>query len=753
MSRVIKQLINDLSVSSASLREAPLLKFHGTTISFSDASHNVLVMGGTGSGKTNALRNAIAELVHSGCPGLILDVKGDYKKYLLDIAPDRTVFVGATKDCLPVNLIGGMSCEKFLSFLQNEIASMYTEKFWGTGGVRDAELLFRYMSEASEPTLALLFDMLLMPEVHVPKLVEYLTSKKYLNESLLRSFQGSRMSPFGIIRRAAASGPEHAKVFEQYEWHTAGILSALKNFSHNPNVRQKLSAGKCLDIASLIYGENKIVVLDMPITKYGSLAYTVARLLRQQLVDAIFSSSSGSLSDKGFGYSKFSFLLIDEYQQYMNVVRRNNASGIYDDNLILDKTRQYGHINLLATQGVSSLLAQADEHAVSSLMQNCRTQVIFSSNDIQTLVHAEKLSREEDIATQLLKPEKKGVAYVYSAHATVKGGGAISGMYRCPQNRWFADSDFATIDDVSAEVLNPFYKQERNPVDTGKSIESEPHTGKIIICSDCIKSAALFNKYLETNLVNSVYSVKHEVFGSELQVAAHIKRLDALATSKGDALCFMLSSERNLISLLAQDDSFRQFVSQLKARGVILYGVCRDPLPRPVQRLLDCVVGEFATLAKLLTERIKKSDAQKQIDQRKHDHTVFLVSTGEKAEAEFFSVYDAGRNGEIGCSQIFRVKPETSCEQVAEWLSTCKFKSRDKICFIREHASEIPVRFFESEKLAENVKRLSASVDILAGLNSANVLARVVRIECVTPQEVGHVLNNWDEITNRPAAG
>ena len=71
------------------LRSRPLLAFPldgaaiaGTSdghakISFWDGTYNILVVGGTGSGKTESvMRPALSQLLHHGCPGIVLDVKG-----------------------------------------------------------------------------------------------------------------------------------------------------------------------------------------------------------------------------------------------------------------------------------------------------------------------------------------------------------------------------------------------------------------------------------------------------------------------------------------------------------------------------------------------------------------------------------------------------------------------------------------------------------------------------------------------------
>ena len=86
-------------------------------VSFGAATQNVLVVGGTGSGKTEAvMRPALARLLDSGCPGLVLDVKSDYSAMAAGY-PDRTVLVGTCPGARPINILAGMPDERFRQWI------------------------------------------------------------------------------------------------------------------------------------------------------------------------------------------------------------------------------------------------------------------------------------------------------------------------------------------------------------------------------------------------------------------------------------------------------------------------------------------------------------------------------------------------------------------------------------------------------------------------------------------------------------
>ena len=85
----------------------------GESISFADASHNMITLGTTGSGKTmQIILPAACSLIKAGFGGLIVDVKGNFTNYVRMIAReygrlDDVVEFGPGPDATPVNLLYG----------------------------------------------------------------------------------------------------------------------------------------------------------------------------------------------------------------------------------------------------------------------------------------------------------------------------------------------------------------------------------------------------------------------------------------------------------------------------------------------------------------------------------------------------------------------------------------------------------------------------------------------------------------------
>jgi Domain of unknown function DUF87. len=63
-------------------------------ITFSDATMSIIGFGATGSGKTTAIMYpGLFKLIENKCPGLILDVKGDYVDFCRQNIPDNDLAV------------------------------------------------------------------------------------------------------------------------------------------------------------------------------------------------------------------------------------------------------------------------------------------------------------------------------------------------------------------------------------------------------------------------------------------------------------------------------------------------------------------------------------------------------------------------------------------------------------------------------------------------------------------------------------
>lgn len=101
--------------------EVNLAPYQKIILSLTDATQNVLILGGIGSEKTTcAIYPLLAQLLDQSCGGLIFDIKGDFQKAVMTLA-DKTnrsvTLLGPNYQ--PINLLSGLTPEVAASFLKS----------------------------------------------------------------------------------------------------------------------------------------------------------------------------------------------------------------------------------------------------------------------------------------------------------------------------------------------------------------------------------------------------------------------------------------------------------------------------------------------------------------------------------------------------------------------------------------------------------------------------------------------------------
>lgn len=454
----VLQLLDELGRSRRTdkedaLDERTLLAFSGGEngediyeVTFDDGTRNILVLGATGSGKTvSAMRPALKRLVEQNCSGLILDVKGDYYRLLKDICPDKLHIVGPGDDASQTNLIAAMTDEMIEAFLLDIVkASTGNQEgagYWGTMAVQDCILVAKYIRTAEEraPSLADFYEALTDPGDFCRRLDMWLESWRP-GEGLRQALQLSASNPFGLLykggsRYAAKSRLEKGKkdslatLEEQYAWHVQKILPALSRFARTAAVREKLCAGDAIDFVDILYRQKKIILFDMPFDLFGPAAFTAGRLLRINVMVSVLANAwrYKGANGIGLGRSHFTFLLMDEYQQFVSANYGSVVSGLPDDNTWFDRSRSFGHINIVATQGISSLLSQCEKDVVGSIVQNFRSIVCLPTTDAETLKFIDGIGGGDAVA-RVLRPREHGDGFLYCSSARRRHGGTISSV-------------------------------------------------------------------------------------------------------------------------------------------------------------------------------------------------------------------------------------------------------------------------------------------------------------------------------------
>lgn len=466
---------------------------NAVVITFDDANRHLMTLGTTGSRKTTSVHApAIVRLIETGCSGLVVDVKGEYR-HLADKYPEQVMVIAADVDvdAKPFNLIQGMSDEQFTAFL-NEHRTSIKEPYWGAMGVQDAKFVRKtYQLMGSEPTLANVVDALKDPQTFVRLCDAFVKFKSSLPSDYLDLLTAVRSNRFSILAMGGSTlldidAPGMEDVQKQYSWQTNGLISALAPFSTNTCLRQKFSPkldeneeeadSEVPSMEDLLYRDRKVLLMDIPVDRFGQTAHVISKLMRIRLISAI----TGFRRHKqvGCGEDFYTFFAADEYQHIVHLDQGGNDNGLFDDTTFFDRCRGYGHINLIAVQSVSALHAKSDAGmAVDCLLQNIGTVIVFSSADPATdrlLKGRVSAMDAEHISSVVRSDLSAGEAYVLGramnrhGEATVVSrvkAGFIPGLPH--MSRYFSGMPaplrtphFASVPDL---VKNPFHEHRSKP--------------------------------------------------------------------------------------------------------------------------------------------------------------------------------------------------------------------------------------------------------------------------------------------------
>lgn len=406
------------SVDGETLADCPLLVFSGKTeqplfgewagqvpvgqkrveVTFEDATRGVIVTGMTGTGKTvSVMEPALKALLDAHCSGVVLTTK-DADLGLADDYPDQVVVLGGSEMAEPVNLIGNMSLHTLKAFLDGLRMQLNSrEPYWGSRGVVYAQFVVETLRLMGEnPSLATIHDMLVEPALFAEKFDPWVAKQVALPEQYRTLLDAVLRDPFSLLvvgrsKHTPDDVDPRDDAPKQYGWQTMHLLPMLQPFAADQRLRKRLCDPDApgLDMESLIYEQRKVVLTDIPEHVFGAAGRVVNELLRVAMRNAVLGYERHR--HEGYGRDRFTFMVIDEFQHHVSLDRNAAARGLFDDNAWFDRSREYGHINLVAVQGVSSLAAKVPESesrsALASLLQNLGTTVGFATHDPETVRH------------------------------------------------------------------------------------------------------------------------------------------------------------------------------------------------------------------------------------------------------------------------------------------------------------------------------------------------------------------------------
>lgn len=363
----------------------------GNGVSQADASHHMLVMGTTGSGKTaSVVLPVLQQLIAAGHCGLVVDIKGNLREQTRTLARHcgreaDVVEYGTAPTATPLNLLQGMTMHEVRGFL--EILTM--QHFQGDSNNKDFHMkgvhqasdciqLLHYAAvknEALAPSLGLLAEMLDDTELAAGLFTLFMKSAYDAADIEQRRFvQRVKSNEFHILGYSADKARKSTNYLEQVNYAIQAVRIALASFTDAPGVMRGFASHAAQGAAMRrLLQEKKIVLLRFgPDT--GPIGAQLARMMLQEYYKAVFAD--GLSMPEGC----YSFTCLDEFQEFADL-----SAGRFSDTSFIAQAREFHSIFLASTQSVSALVNKGrSPAAVGAFISNCNTRIVFYSDDINT---------------------------------------------------------------------------------------------------------------------------------------------------------------------------------------------------------------------------------------------------------------------------------------------------------------------------------------------------------------------------------
>lgn len=387
------------------------------TLNLQDASQNILVLGGIGSGKTTCvMQPLLLQCLDQNCGGLIFDIKGDVKNAVAQFtaATNKELIVLGPKHA-QINLLEGLTPEVAASFLKSAFllsGKANLDSFW--------------IDTASELCRNTLGFLSFLPQCYnLKNLYQYLfdlESQEKINDEIdaLLPTLGENQS-----RLLKTYRNYNELIFSQFDAKiksgvNATVAQTLAPFNH-PDLMDAFcsSHSSTVKIKNVLRGT--IYLVDMPLSTWGlggKVAYTFIKLRffnlmqNRNLFDTVGKNS----------IKEPVFFMCDEFQEIVSA----NRDGLSDLNF-WDKSRSSKTIGIISAQAISSFYAAiGDRDIANALLQNFRQKICFRTEDTTTLNYFHSLADKVEVSRKTeswssgesKKKEMFGKKTVSNSHST-----------------------------------------------------------------------------------------------------------------------------------------------------------------------------------------------------------------------------------------------------------------------------------------------------------------------------------------------
>lgn len=471
----IKGELTQIKEFKHSSNKYPLIKLtdrKGRVIDFniSEGKKNLITLGTTGSGKTTSvLLPTINNLIKHHNVGLILDVKSELYQDVYHIAKSHgrekdIVFVGTQDFCTPINILASIKNEEQLKNILTACSPSVgsNDSYWAQNAVEDVMnvvALDKWYHEYKGKKYAYNFNTLLdyiINQTAVLSLYYKIEEvKDYLPTNIEDIVTKTKADAFSLY--SAAINPESTDAQQQKTWRSGRLATTIRPFTEEPFYSNLNCSDNQKTLHDMVFKEGKIIVLTIPI-EYESVGFTLGKLIREIYYKSVLSNSPEDRIQLKLGdeFNRYTFLLIDEYQGFVNT---ESSNGVITDDSWGSISRSFENINIYATQSIRHLDNAIGDVATDVIMSNCASEIILRAQDARTLEHIRRVydrSLKGDLEF-LINPDGR-----YCAARLECDGGKICfrGTMDVPEQAYFHSSEYKEGKKISAISLNEINRLE-----------------------------------------------------------------------------------------------------------------------------------------------------------------------------------------------------------------------------------------------------------------------------------------------------
>ena len=386
---------------------------------------HVMVMGGTGEGKTTAiLKPLMRQFMKDRKTGMfVIDAKGVLWEDARDIAKNANrlgdvVVIGTGKDQLGFDVTALLTPTQIAAVMRSVMRQMgggESDSFWPDMA---ANLLRQVLEVGQAYSKTKEFNSWYTPDHVAPHPYSlYWAYEAVINETLLSDTIASLMKELvrleeeveaGIKAKKDVSDLEEklealsepslvsAMSYLQGSWAnmasetktgiTANVVQLLGGFSGTKNLRNRFASGKDYGIADLREAlDGKIVLIALSSIEDGLPARLVSILIKTSLYrEARLREAQMKREGKEKPQDKPCIVMMDEVQEVVTV---DPTSGL-SDATFWNVARSTGLAGVFATQTVAALEQAMGKPASSNFLQQARTKIFLRTEDQATVEYA-----------------------------------------------------------------------------------------------------------------------------------------------------------------------------------------------------------------------------------------------------------------------------------------------------------------------------------------------------------------------------